>query len=593
MLAGIDAACFDAAPMQIEPLRLPFDLTLSLPGSKSEVQRLIVAACLARGRTTIRDATPCDDTRALVAGLAAMGFRLAWFDEGDGILVVDGGLPAEPPPHATLDCGMGGAPLRFLLATAALVPGTWTLTGTPRLLARPHAPLVDALRMLGANIEHAPGAPLIVRGGTLRGGEVVLDASGSSQFLSALASIAPRLDGGLRITLSSTLASPGYAELTRDVLARFGVGVAVAGRRWTIPPGEPTSPGDLRAEGDWSAAGAFFVLARLTRGRFRGANLRLDSAQGDRRLAVLLDDLRAPGAIAIDVAGVPDQAPNLVVAALMRSGETRIHGGAVLRGKESDRIGALCEELARTGADLAPTADGFVVRGGRALHGARLSCHDDHRLAIAFALLGQLVPGIAIDDPACVAKSYPRFFADLRRARHSPRCIALVGMRGAGKSTLAPLLAAELELECVDSDAQFECERGSIRRFVEREGWPAFRAHEAAILTRCVGPGRVVAVGGGALETPGATALLADRAIVVWLQEGEATLVARLAQADRPPLGALPLADEVHETLARRSSLYANVADLVIPPDGSVDERCAAIAAWLREPWRAHAVCPA
>jgi 3-phosphoshikimate 1-carboxyvinyltransferase len=590
-LAGIDAACFDAEPMRIEPLRLPFDLTLALPGSKSEAQRIILSACLADGRTTLRDATPSDDVRTLVTNLAAMGFRIAWFDEAEGILTIDGGLP-DAARTAHLDCGLGGVPLRFLLALAAAIPGDWTLTGSPRLLERPLEPLVDALRELGARIESAPDRSLRVRGGGLRGGELGLDASASSQFLSALLLIAPRLPDGLAITLSAALASPSYAELTVGTLRRFGIETGRDGPRWCVPEGPGRSPGDLRVEGDWSAAGAFFVLARLTRSRFRGTNLRLDSAQGDRLLPLHLEALAAPGDVEIDLSDLPDQAPNLVVAALLRNGETRFVGGAGLRGKESDRIAALVTELARTGADLDGTADGFRVRGGRPLHGAALACHDDHRLAMAFAILGSLVPGVEIDSPACVAKSHPAFFAQLQGARHSPRCIALVGMRGVGKSTLAPLLAHDLGLECVDTDLVFEREHGPIRRFVEREGWPAFRAHEAAIVTQSAGPGRVLAVGGGAIETPGCSRVLQDRALVIWLQEDETTLVERLHRGDRPALGTTPLEDEVRTTAARRAPLYAGLAGFVLGPGGSLDERRIQASAWLRSPWQAHAGPP-
>ena len=576
--------------MEIHPLRLPFDLSIALPGSKSEALRTIVAAALARGRTTILDATPGDDVVVLVEALRAMGFAIEWFDATDGVLQIEGGIPpaADPPRAATLDCRHGGAPLRFLCALAALVPGTWTLTGSPRLLQRPLEPLLDALRHLGAKFEDRDvGGSLTVRGGALRGGTVPLDASASSQHLSALLLVAPLLDGDTTIELAGRLASVGYAELTARVLSRFGADLDVQGRRWSIASGPLESPGDVRLEGDWSAAGALLVLARLTRSRFRGTNLRVDSAQIDRLVPLLIGQLSAGGDLEIDLADTPDQAPNLVVAALFRDGITRFVGAPHLHDKESDRIAALSVELQKTGASVEPTADGFVVRGGVALHGAQLTCHADHRLAMAFAVLGSIVPGVTIDDPACVTKSYPRFFDDLRSASHSARCIALIGMRGAGKSTLAPALAAELALEPFDTDAEFEREHGAIGTFVARHGWPAFRAHEASILARCLVPGRVVAVGGGAVENPSNADLLRDRAVVAWLQNEPDDLVARLRDADRPPLTDRPLDEEVRTVLARREPTYAAIAQMSLR-GGDVASRVRALADWLRGPWRAH-----
>ena len=280
MLAGIDVACFDVRPMRVHTLRLPFDITIALPGSKSVALRAIVAACLAEGRTTIVDATPCDDVLALVDGLAKLGFRIRWFAQDDGILDIEGGLPeGDGSATALIDCGAGGAPLRFLSAVATLCPGTWTLTGNARLQQRPIAALCDALRQLGAQLDDTDGhAPLTIRGGGMHGGPVALDASTSSQHLSALlligsllgSGIESGIESGLDIELTGPLVSAGYADLTARVLSDFGARIDVRGKRWSIAPRTLRSPGDLRIEGDWSAAGAFLVLARITRSRFRG-----------------------------------------------------------------------------------------------------------------------------------------------------------------------------------------------------------------------------------------------------------------------------------------------------------------------------------
>jgi 3-phosphoshikimate 1-carboxyvinyltransferase len=571
--------------MLLEPLRLPFDVSLRLPGSKSHANRAIVAACLAAGRSTVRDATPSDDVAALADNLQRMGFRLDWVDRTDGLLQIDGGLPERAPQAGPveLDCGLGGTTLRFLCAVAALLPGDWILTGSARMRERPVADLVRALRALGVEAEAADGRPPVrIRGGLRRGGQVALDASRSSQFLSALLLIGPVLDGGLRIDLTGPPTSPTYVELTTRVLETFGAEVRVEGLRYTVPGTGLRTIGDLRIEGDWSAAGAWLALAELTRSRFRGTNLAADSAQGDRLLPLQLELLRRPGAVELDLTDTPDQAMNLAVVAAFRPGRTRLTGAANLRGKECDRLAVTAAELQRAGVDCRETADGLEIDGPARLRPALLRCHGDHRMAMAFAVLGSLAGGIGIDDPACVSKSYPQFFRDLRAARHSPRCVALIGMRGAGKTSLGRALAERLGADFADSDAAFERERGGIADFVARSGWDAFRALESGILADLLAPGRVVALGGGALERPGNLDLCRERALLVWVREEPATLVERLGREPRPALTGLPPAEEVAALCARREPVFASVADLSLEPGTSVAERVRCVEDWLR-----------
>lgn len=575
--------------MDIEPLRLPFDATIRLPGSKSHANRAIVAACLAKGHTALRDATPSDDVRLLVENLQRLGFRLEWLDEEQGVLVVDGGLPQGPAPTVptVLDCGLGGTTLRFLVAVASLVPGEWIVTGNARMRERPVGALVEAMQSLGVTIEATAGCPPVrVHGGHRRGGTVALDASQSSQFLSALMLIAPALEGGLRIELTGPTTSPSYVELTRRVLGDFACAVGLDGRALTIPGDGLRSSGDLRIEGDWSAAGVWLALADATRSRFRAENLAASSAQGDRLMPLQLALLRREGDVELDVTDTPDQTMNLAVAAALRDGTTTITGAANLRRKECDRLAVTVAALRAVGVTADELPDGLRIQGASGLRGAALRCHGDHRMAMAFAILGCVAPGISIDDPDCVTKSYPRFFDDLRAARRSPRCIALVGMRGAGKSTLARALAAELGCDALDTDAEFEKQRGPVTEFVSRSGWEAFRGLESGILADALAPGRVVAVGGGALERPGNVDLVRGKALVVWIGEEAETLIARLRHDERPRLTELPLEDEVRTVLARRQPVFASVADFALAPGGSVDERVAAIADWLRAPFR-------
>lgn len=582
--------------MDLEPLRLPFDVSVRLPGSKSHANRAIVAACLARGRTVLRAATPTDDVRSLVENLRRCGFRLNWVDDEQGLLVIDGGLPEGDPSTAPveLDCGLGGTTLRFLVAVASLVPGEWIVTGSERMRERPVGDLVDALRALGADVSANDGCPPVrVRGGRLRGGTVTLDASRSSQFLSALLLIGPELEAGLRVELPRPPTSPTYVDLTRRVLADFGCPVRVDDLAFTVVGSGLRTSGDVTIEGDWSAAGTWLALAELTRSRFRATNLDADSAQGDRLLPVQLALLRREGDLCLDVTDTPDQTMNLAVVAALRDGRTTITGAANLRTKECDRLAVTAAELGKAGANVVETEDGLEIRGPARLRPAALRCHGDHRMAMAFAILGSVAPGISIDDADCVSKSYPGFFRELHVAHRSSRCIALVGMRAAGKTALACALAEELGMEALDTDAEFERTRGPIRDFVRRSGWGAFRAIESGILADALSHGRVVAVGSGALERPGNVELVREKAVVVWVREDEATLVRRLGGDERPRLTDLPLEDEVRLVLGRRRPVFASVANFALEHGGTVAERVRAVATWLRAPLQRGAEVPA
>lgn len=572
-----------ASAVRLAPLERPFDVELPMPGSKSHANRALIAACLAEGTTVLEGATPCDDVVLLIGNLEKLGFPLAWLDRRAGLLEIQGGLAglAEDVGGAIeLDCGLAGTTLRFLTSLACLVPGEWIVTGNERMRERPIGDLVNALSGLGARIEDRDGHPPVrIHGGSLAGGSVVLDASRSSQFLTSLLLIAPALPQGLEVELPGPLTSPTYVELTRTVLADFGATVRQEGTRFQVEAGPYRSPGRYPIEGDWSAAGAFEVLARLTSSRFRGTNLMPDSRQGDRLLGGLLDQLEQEGDQEIDCTPVPDQLMNLAVFAASRSGSTRFFGAANLRHKECDRLAVLCRELQRAGIRIEEHEDGVLVHGPSRPRATRFDPEHDHRMAMAFAILGATTAGMEIDRPDCVAKSYPEFFADWRSLLDSPACLVIVGMRGAGKTTFAVDLARELGLEAVDSDARFESQHGPIGAFVAERGWPALRDEEQRIVAAELRPGRVVSLGGGAVESRRTRRLLTAPApnesssVVIWLDEPVEILWQRLAVGDRPALTDLDPRDELGTVLARRRPLFAEVSDLVLPDAKNRQER--------------------
>jgi 3-phosphoshikimate 1-carboxyvinyltransferase len=550
----------------IEPLTLSFDAVLPMPGSKSHTNRAIVAACLAPGETLLRHATPCDDVALLVRNVQTLGYDAEWTDREAGALRIRGGTPAASG-SAVLDCGNAGTTLRFLTSLACITPGDWTLTGDERMRSRPIGDLTAALRALGADIDDTDGCPpLRIRGKRLAGGAVTLDASKSSQFLTSLLLIGAVLEHGLDIAMPSDPASPTYIDLTERVLRDFGVTLERQTRRYRIAPQTIRAPHTYEIEGDWSAVGAYLVLAELTGSRIDVPNLRPDSPQGDRLVPHVIAALRGDGSRTVDCADIPDQLMNLAVLAAHRKGDTTFTGAANLRLKECDRLAATREELGKLGIQIEEQPDGLVVHGAARLCPAVLDARNDHRMAMCFAVLGSLTPGVTIQGPACVSKSYPRFFEDLRNLHRSPRCVAIVGMRGSGKSHLGRKVAAKLKLAHVDTDKVFIAAHGEIKTYVALHGWDAFRAEEERVVAEALRPGNVVSLGGGAIESAATRQALRKASVNVWLDVRAGEITERLKKLQRPALTDLPLEKEVPMILAKRNPLYAEVASIRIPP---------------------------
>jgi 3-phosphoshikimate 1-carboxyvinyltransferase len=323
--------------------------------------------------------------------------------------------------------------MRFLVALAALAPGPVLLSGRPGLLARPVGPLVAALRALGAEVADRHGhPPVVAAGGGLAGGAAPVDAARSSQFASAVLLVAPYARQAVELRASG-LGAAGYVELTATVMRDFGAAVERAGpAAWRVQAGRPYQARELDVDYDASAAAHLFALAAATGGEVTVSNARPGRGQPDAALPGLLERMgavvRRDGAaltvrgparlepLDVDLQGMPDQVTTVVALAALAAGTSRIRGVAVTRGHESDRLAALASELRKLGVAVQEQPGGLVVAGGGPLRPARLASHGDHRLAMAFAALAARVPGVAVEDPGCVAKTYPAFWDDLAAA---------------------------------------------------------------------------------------------------------------------------------------------------------------------------------
>lgn len=561
---------------RVPALRCPADAEIHVPGSKSHANRAIICACLANGETVIRSATPCDDVLVMVENMQKLGFGIEWINKQDGELRIKSmqERPSVGAKDSTLDCHNAGTTIRFLASLAAIQPGEWTLTGDEHMKKRPIGDLTAALRSLGAEISDTNGCPPIrIRGGTMKGGKATLDASTSSQFLTSLLLVAPVLPEGLRLDVSGTLASAGYIDLTQKTMSDFGIQISRESNTFIVHNSNYHAQPTYDIEGDWSAAGAWLVLAALTGSQLRMPELHADSSQSDRRLSKAIAILRTSGDVTLDATEIPDQVMNLAVLAAFRSGTTVMPGLANLRKKECDRLHVITEELRKAGVDIAEQEDGITVRGNgapvnlaRKAKAVTLNPHGDHRMAMAFAILGLLRGGVTIKNPECVAKSYPRFFADVEHIVRSNRPITVIGMRGVGKSSLGRRLAARMRLRHEDSDHLFQDAYGPIKDFIATNGWDDFRTKEEEVIKKALRPGIVLSLGGGALLSSKTRKLVKEQSTVVWLQARETDLIQRLQSGKRPSLTDLPLEQEVRKLLMERGPQYREAAHIEVGP---------------------------
>jgi 3-phosphoshikimate 1-carboxyvinyltransferase len=373
-----------------------------------------------------------EDTRALVTCLSSMGAEFIPSDRG---LTVRGPLGTSGGSEVVLDAGSSGTAARFLAALAAAVPGRYRLTGSARLRERPMAELVAALRSAGASVE--PGGrdgflPLVITGKTLRSGAIAVDASRSSQFVSALLLAAVAVEGGLSVEPLGPVVSAPYVETTLETLAAFGHRVRRRGAGAIVERGD-AAPRSYAVPGDWSSALPFLAAAGIAGGEVEVTGLSWPSSDADARAAEVVEAMgvafeRSEGSIraagdpralrpaSIDARDFPDAVPVLTALAAHAEGESRFRGVAHLRGKESDRIAALLALLAAVGANGSAGMDELVVNGSQrrsAGSAPRLPTFEDHRMAMAGVLLSLASSGTLIENPGCVAKSYPAFFRHL------------------------------------------------------------------------------------------------------------------------------------------------------------------------------------
>ena len=413
------------------------DACFALPGSKSIAARALLLAGLSRCPTQLSNIPACRDFEVMLEAVRGLGFNCR-MDRAAGALYVQGAAGRVPACGARLSVEDSGTALRLLSAVCTLGKGRFTIDGSRRLRERPVKPLCDALNRLGAHVScSGGGAPVVVDANGLSGGETDVDCSSSSQFLSALLVAGAFSRRGVRLLVRGLVSRP-YVQVTLDLLERFGIG---AGCEWGRSPGidffEVASAGvlepaqiHLTIESDASSAGYFFAASALCSGGVKVEALGAGSLQADVQFVDVLarmgaqvrkgpDYIEVQGTgklvgIEVDMSDLPDSVPVLAAIAPFASTPTLIKNVAHLRLKESDRLAALQEELARCGVAVEAGPDWLRVNPSRVRPG-RVRSHGDHRIAMAMAVLGLRTGNLTIEGAECVAKSFPEFFKYMER----------------------------------------------------------------------------------------------------------------------------------------------------------------------------------
>lgn len=420
----------------IVPFGKPIHANVRLPGSKSLTNRALLIASLAEGRTHLTNALFSDDSKYFARALMSLGFDVSMDQEKCEMEIV--GMAGKiPTQKAELFIGNAGTAARFLCAFLTLGSGEFVVDGDARMRERPIGDLVSSLAQLGVRIESTLGQtgnnicpPIKIFANGLLGGRTNIPGNISSQFLSALLMVSPYANGSLEIGVTTDLNSKPYVDMTLGVMSDFGVEILREEyRNFTVRQAQYRSPGWYAIEPDASAASYFFAMPAILGGSIRVEHLTRKSKQGDVAFVDVLTkmgcraveyenslEVFGPGegnvltGVEVDMRDIPDTAQTLAAVAPFANSPTHISGIASARVKETDRVSATCAELSRLGVHVEEFDDGMTIYPCESFKPSIVSTYNDHRMAMAFSLIGLKVPGVYIENPGCVSKTFPNYF---------------------------------------------------------------------------------------------------------------------------------------------------------------------------------------
>ena len=418
--------------LQIFPIPHPLDARISIPGSKSQTNRALLIAALAKGKTRLTNALFSDDSGFLVSALQNLGFMILP-DPDNGIIEVTGLDGYIPKSGVEIFIGNAGTAARFLTAFLTLGRGTYIIDGDARMRERPIGDLVDALSQLGANVQavgrygHFACPPVRIEASGLPGGKAKISGKISSQYLSALLMITPYANSPVAIEITNKLNSKPYIDMTLAVMSDFGIDVEHDNHKRFLIHHSAFSPNsEYSIEPDATSASYFFAAPAICGGSVCVDGLSRKSIQGDIRFLDILEKMgcviqdkgnaikvigpKELNGLDVDMSDIPDTAQTLAAVAPFAVTPTRIRGIASARVKETDRISAVCTELRKIGVRVKEHEDGMTIFPCSQFKPAVIHTYSDHRMAMAFSLIGLRTPGIIIENPGCVSKTFPNFF---------------------------------------------------------------------------------------------------------------------------------------------------------------------------------------
>lgn len=418
---------------EVKPLQHPLRAIVEVPGSKSITNRALLLAALANGVSELHNVLFSDDSRYFMKGLQTLGFQLN-VDETSKIVRVEGKGGNVPTPSETVDLFVGnaGTAARFLTAFVSLGKGDYRIDGIQRMRERPIQDLIDSLHQLGVHISSELGTgcpPVLVKADGLPGGYARIPGNKSSQYLSALLLTAPYARQEVRIEIEGELLSAPYVDMTIRMMNQFGVEVErIAANLFRIPAGQAYRAQTYRIEPDASSASYFLAAPAIAGGKVRVKHLTRDSLQGDTQFALLLEKMgcqvtwgtdfievehpkgKMLTGIDVDLNEMSDTTMTLAAVAPFASTPTMIRNIGHIRIKETDRIHAVVTELRKLGVQVEEWSDGMRIEPARDVRPAVIDTYDDHRMAMAFSLVGLGAEGVRIQHPECVSKTFPDFF---------------------------------------------------------------------------------------------------------------------------------------------------------------------------------------
>lgn len=552
----------------VSPIKTPSEATIKVPGSKSYSIRALVISYLCKEDVEIDNLLESDDTKAMQNCLAALKDK-----------------------KVNIDAKESGLSARFMIALACISKDTQIISGQSSLLKRPVKGLVEALRQLGAEIEYVGTEgflPVKIISSELKQGSVRLNSRISSQYLSALLLIAPALKTGLVIEIDGEQISKPYINMTIDIMDHFGIKVENQNlRRYVIKP-QKYQPKRYVVEGDFSSASYFFAAAALTNSKASIGKLNPQSKQADRKFLDVLSGFGAKvditdGKISVTGGGLkpihanmsdcPDQAMTAAVLAAFASGESVIKGVKSLRVKETERVAAIENELAKMGIETSSTEDSLTINGGNP-RSADIDTYGDHRIAMSLAIAALKIPNINIMKPEVVNKTFPGFWDELKKIteikfhKRQFSNVLFIGMRGSGKTSVGRILAERLGKKFVDMDIYLEKKHGQkVRDIVLENGWEYFRKLESEACEEISSQKNIViSSGGGIVIDQKNMEMFKNDSVNILLKAEPALLSARIrTDRNRPELSTQPtLLGELAEVWKKRKELYYSSADFII-----------------------------